>query len=184
VFGEGRVGAPIMLVGEQPGDVEDRAGRPFVGPAGKLLATLLADARVDKRDLYLTNAVKHFGFEQRGKHRLHKKPSMTDVVACRPWLQDEVTIVRPRVVVALGATAAAALFGPKVRLTRDRGQALDVPDVTVALGQTVKLVTYHPAAALRAPTPEKRKELRQLLTRDLALASRLAGSAKSRAVHA
>jgi len=181
VFGEGRVGAPVMLVGEQPGDAEDRAGRPFVGPAGALLATLLAAAGLATTDVYVTNAVKHFGFEQRGKHRLHKKPSTSDVVACRPWLQDELAIVHPRVVVALGATAAAALFGPKVRLTRDRGQALALPDGPVTLGDALRLVTYHPAAALRAPTPERRKELREMLSRDLALAGRLA---KARSPHA
>lgn len=177
VFGEGKVGAPVMLVGEQPGDAEDLKGRPFVGPAGSLLGAAVADAGLDRGEIYVTNAVKHFGFVQRGKHRLHKKPGAGEVRACRPWLLDEITLVGPQVIVALGATAAAALFGPTVRLTRDRGRALDLartPIQTAAPG-AFQLVTYHPAAVLRAPTPERRAELRQLLTHDLAVARRLAG---------
>jgi len=180
VFGEGRAGAAVMLVGEQPGDAEDLAGRPFVGPAGLLLDAALREAGLQRRDVYVTNAVKHFGFEQRGKHRLHKKPGSAEVRACRPWLLDELTIVRPHVIVALGATAAAALFGPSVKLTRDRGHALAVavtPIQQAAPGATL-LVTFHPAAVLRAPTSERRAELRALLTGDLALAGRLAGKSR------
>ena len=156
VFGEGRPGASVMLVGEQPGDAEESAGRPFVGPSGALLTTALAAAGLGPKELYVTNAVKHFGFEQRGKHRLHKKPSAGDVRACRPWLVDEIAIVRPRVILALGATAAAALFGPKVRLSRDRGQALKLADPVVDTGDAALLVTFHPASfALRPLSVEK-----------------------------
>lgn len=180
VFGEGRAGAAVMLVGEQPGDAEDLAGRPFVGPAGMLLDAAILEAGLRRTDVYVTNAVKHFNFEQRGKHRLHKKPGAGDVRACRPWLLDEITIVRPHVIVALGATAAASLFGPSVKLTRDRGHAL--PGAMTALeGAAVSaahLVTFHPAAVLRAPTSERRAELRALLTSDLALAGRLAGKSR------
>jgi DNA polymerase len=181
VFGEGRPGAAVMLVGEQPGDAEDLAGRPFVGPAGALLAATLAEASLARQDIYLTNAVKHFGFEQRGKHRLHKKPDGENVRACRPWLFDEVTLVGPRVIVALGATAASALFGPTVRLTRDRGRALSLPasPIQAAAPAAIKLVTFHPSAVLRAPTSERRSELREMLTSDLALAQRLAARAIS-----
>ncbi len=180
VFGEGRVGAAVMLVGEQPGDAEDRAGRPFVGPAGALLDDAIGEAGLARRDVYVTNAVKHFNFEQRGKHRLHKKPGAGDVRACRPWLLDEITIVRPHVIVALGATAASSLFGPSVRLTRDRGHALEasVTSLREAAPGAIHLVTSHPAAVLRAPTSERRAELRALLTSDLALAGRLAGRSR------
>ena len=180
VFGEGRAGAAVMLVGEQPGDAEDLAGRPFVGPAGALLDAAIRDAGLQRRDVYVTNAVKHFNFEQRGKHRLHKKPGAGDVRACRPWLLDEITIVRPQVIVALGATAAASLFGPRVKLTRDRGHALpaEVTPIDGAARGAVHLVTFHPAAVLRAPTSERRAELRELLTGDLALAGRLAGKSR------
>jgi len=180
VFGEGRAGAALMLVGEQPGDAEDVAGRPFVGPAGALLDQAIREAGLRRGDVYVTNAVKHFNFEQRGKHRLHKKPGAGDVRACRPWLLDEITIVRPHVIVALGATAAASLYGPSVKLTRDRGQALAAATTPIqdAAPDAVHLVTFHPAAVLRAPTSERRAELRALLTSDLTLAGRLAGKSR------
>lgn len=169
-----------MLVGEQPGDAEDLVGRPFVGPAGALLDAAIREAGLHRRDVYVTNAVKHFNFEQRGKHRLHKKPGAGDVRACRPWLLDEITIVRPHVIVALGATAAASLFGPRVKLTRDRGHALpsQATPIDGAAPSAIHLVTFHPAAVLRAPTSERRAELRALLTGDLALAGRLAGKSR------
>ena len=122
VFGEGRTSATIMLVGEQPGDQEDLTGKPFVGPAGKLLDRALIDAGIPRSDTYVTNAVKHFKWEPRGKRRIHKKPSPREIAACRPWLQAELRIVRPKTVVCLGATATAAILGPKVRVMRDRGR--------------------------------------------------------------
>src|SRR3569623_517212 len=180
VFGEGRAGAALRRAGEQPGDADDVAGRPFVGPAGALLDQAIREAGLRRGDVYVTNAVKHFNFEQRGKHRLHKKPGAGDVRACRPWLLDEITIVRPQVIVALGATAAASLYGPSVKLTRDRGQALAAAATPLhdAAPSAVHLVTFHPAAVLRAPTSERRAELRALLTRALALAARLAGKSR------
>ena len=121
VLGEGPASARILMVGEQPGDKEDLAGKPFVGPAGALLDRALADAGIDRSDVYITNAVKHFKFEERGKRRIHKKPSETEVVACRPWLDAEMACVRPEIVVCLGATAARSLIGKQHRVLRDRG---------------------------------------------------------------
>jgi DNA polymerase len=145
VFGSGDPDADVMLVGEQPGDKEDLAGQPFVGPAGKLLDRALEDAGIDRARTYITNAVKHFKFTRRGKLRLHKKPSSEEVAACRPWLETELSVIDPGVVVILGATAAQALLGPSVRVTRERGRFLDwayEPLVTA---------TVHPSAILRAP---------------------------------
>jgi DNA polymerase len=170
VFGAGAGRAHLMLVGEQPGDQEDRAGLPFVGPAGRLLDRALADAGVDRRAVYLTNAVKHFKWEERGKRRLHKKPSAAEVAACRPWLEAEVDLVDPRVVVALGATAAASLLGPRARVTRDRGQPIDWMS-------RVALVTIHPSAVLRTPEGGDREAEYQQLVADLTTAGRLATSA-------
>lgn len=144
VFGEGAARASMMLVGEQPGDVEDRAGRPFIGPAGKLLDRALAEAGIDRRETYVTNVVKHFRWEARGKRRIHKKPNSRQINACHPWLEEELRVVRPRLVVALGATAAQALLGPRFRLTKHRGEILipdDLPPVTA---------TVHPSSILRA----------------------------------
>src|SRR5919112_3551083 len=155
VFGEGPRSAEVMLVGEQPGDLEDRAGHPFVGPAGKLLDSALVDAGIDRTRVYVTNSVKHFKFVviERGR-RLHKKPSAGEVRACNPWLQEEIRLVKPRVVVALGATAAQALLGKQFRVTQDRGRPIptDFANAVVA--------TVHPSAVLRAP-PDAREEARR-----------------------
>jgi uracil-DNA glycosylase len=144
VFGEGRAHAEIMLVGEQPGDREDLAGHPFVGPAGQLLNRALEEAAIDRRDVYVTNAVKHFRFEMRGKRRLHKKPNIGQIRACRPWLDQELALVKPKLVVLLGATAAQALLGPDFRLTKHRGEVIErdgLPPMTA---------TVHPSSILRA----------------------------------
>jgi DNA polymerase len=170
VFGEGPAGAPLMLVGEQPGDVEDRQGRPFVGPAGALLDKALAAAGLHREEVYLTNVVKHFKFVQQGpgKRRLHEKPRGLEVRACLPWLHAEIDLVRPRVLVCLGATAAQALLGPGFRLTRERGQPI------AASGGLTVVATYHPSAILRAPTPADRARLTDDLVADLRAAHRLA----------
>jgi uracil-DNA glycosylase family protein len=161
VFGEGPRTAEVMLVGEQPGDQEDRQGHPFVGPAGRLLDAGLEHAGIDRSRVYVTNSVKHFKFVviERGR-RLHKKPSAGEVRACNPWLQEEIRLVRPRVIVALGATAAQALLGKQFRVTQHRGTPIptDVADAIVA--------TIHPSAILRAPD-EAREEARQEFFADL-----------------
>ena len=161
VFGQGRAGVELMLVGEQPGDQEDRAGEPFVGPAGKVLGEALAEAGLDQTPRYVTNAVKHFNWEPRGKRRLHMKPNLAHIMACRFWLEEEIAAVAPRVIVALGATAARALLGPSVRVMRDRGKWLTSP-----LAGNVT-VTVHPSSLLRAPTPEARQEARAAFVADL-----------------
>jgi uracil-DNA glycosylase family protein len=150
VFGEGLAHAPLMFVGEQPGDREDREGHPFVGPAGSLLRRAMDAAGVDPRDAYITNAVKHFKFVERGKRRIHAKPKVTEVRACLPWLEAEIALVRPHVVVALGATAAQALLGPAFRLTAHRGELL-----AARLAPRV-LATVHPSSILRARDDETR----------------------------
>jgi DNA polymerase len=170
VFGEGRSSAEVMLVGEQPGDREDLAGRPFVGPAGKLLDRALEEAGIDRRKVYVTNAVKHFKWTRRGKVRLHKKPSAEELHACRPWLDAELEQVRPRVLVCLGATAAQALLGRDFRVTRQRGELLEsdlAPHV---------LATVHPSSVLRAPDDASRAAAYQELVDDLSkVAKALAG---------
>jgi uracil-DNA glycosylase family protein len=161
VFGESREDAWLMLVGEQPGDQEDRAGEPFVGPAGRVLAEALDRVGLDRAEIYLTNAVKHFRFEQRGSRRLHKTPTVTQVRACGPWLTGELDAVRPSALGLLGATAAKAVLGPKFRLTVDRGKVLDHDGrPTVA--------TAHPSAILRTP-PEARDEAIAAFVADLAV---------------
>jgi len=158
VFGEGREGARIMLVGEQPGDAEDLAGHPFVGPAGKLLDRCLVEAGIDRRQIYVTNVVKHFKWVARGPRRINSKPSSVEIEACFPWLEAEITVVKPRIVVALGATAAQALFGKGFRVTRDRGRL-----VPFALAPRA-LATVHPSALLRAPDEETRgREIRRFI---------------------
>jgi DNA polymerase len=151
VFGEGPATARVMFVGEQPGDREDLAGRPFVGPAGRLLDAALERAGIDRSTVYVTNAVKHFKWErgEKGKRRIHKKPNDTEIRACRPWLEAELAVVRPRVVVCLGATAAQALLGKQFRVTRERGK----PQQSELAG--VVIATVHPSSVLRAP-PERR----------------------------
>jgi DNA polymerase len=152
VFGEGPRSARIVLVGEQPGDEEDRQGHPFVGPAGKLLNRALEEAGIHRSEVYVTNAVKHFKFEERGKRRIHKKPRVSEVKACHPWLEAEISLLKPEVIVCLGATAAQALLGPKFRLTKERGKF-----VTHPWGPHVT-ATIHPSAVLRAPDAEQRHE--------------------------
>ena len=169
VFGEGHRDARIVLVGEQPGDVEDRRGRPFVGPAGKLLDRALADAGIDREAAYVTNAVKHFKFTMRapGKRRIHAKPDTLEVSACRPWLQAELNVIRPELVVLLGATAALSLLGPGFRVTRQRGQLLPGP----AGSNAQLLATIHPSAVLRA-ADAAREEAYAGLVGDLEVAAR------------
>lgn len=163
VFGEGAVGARLLLVGEQPGDREDLDGHPFVGPAGRVLETALTQAGVHPADVYVTNAVKHFKWEPRGKRRIHKRPSAGEIQACHTWLEQEVALVRPRVVVCLGATAARAVLGRPATISSVRGQVLDGP------GDVPVVVTIHPSAVLRAPD-DARAAARRGLVSDLALA--------------
>jgi DNA polymerase len=166
VFGEGLKRASLFLVGEQPGDKEDLAGRPFVGPAGRLLDEALAEAGIDRRDAYVTNAVKHFKWEPRGKRRIHQKPNWSEIAACRPWLEAELAVVKPRVLVCLGAVAAQALIGREVRVTRDRGRPLESPLAPVALA------TVHPSSILRAPDRETRERELALFVSDLRIAAK------------
>ena len=163
VFGEGRAGARLMLVGEQPGDAEDEEGRPFVGPAGVLLREILAEVGLDERELYVTNAVKHFKWRPKGTRRIHDKPNWSEIRACDHWLRLELALVGPSLVVCLGATAAQALVARDARVTALRGRLLEVPDL-----EQPALVTVHPSAVLRAG--ERRRELRAQLAEDLAIA--------------
>jgi uracil-DNA glycosylase family protein len=167
VFGEGAARASLVLVGEQPGDVEDQKGHVFVGPAGRVLDEALADAGIDRNDVYITNVVKHFKFIRKGKRRIHKKPNTEEVRACLPWLQAEVGLLRPRVVACLGATAAQALLGPKttVRDTRGRFLETDLPADWIT-------VTVHPSSILRAPDDGTRRAERAAFVRDLRAVAR------------
>jgi uracil-DNA glycosylase len=151
VFGQGRKSAELMLVGEQPGDKEDLAGEPFVGPAGRLLDRALEEAGIDRSAAYVTNAVKHFKWKPRGKRRLHQTPRAGEIEACKPWLAAEVEAVQPRALLAMGATAARALFGTKVKVTADRGRPLESPLAPVAA------VTIHPSAILRLRDHDERE---------------------------
>jgi DNA polymerase len=158
----------MMLVGEQPGDYEDVAGKPFVGPAGKIMDRALADAGIDRSQVYVTNAVKHFKWEPRGKRRIHQKPNSREIAACRPWLEAELRIVKPSLVVAMGATAAQTIFGPAFRVTRERGKVLSsrfAPRV---------LATVHPSSLLRQPDEESREREYKHFVADLCAASRAA----------
>jgi DNA polymerase len=164
VFGEGNASARIMLVGEQPGDAEDRQGKPFVGPAGKLLDQALSEVGIDRTAAYVTNAVKHFKWEPRGKRRIHKTPAQKEMEACFQWLEGEIAAVRPGVIICLGATAARVLLGPKARITHDRGQVHqlgNLPDV---------IATYHPSYLLRILDEQDRARLYTEFIADLALA--------------
>jgi DNA polymerase len=175
VFGAGPKQARLLLVGEQPGDQEDQQGLPFVGPAGQLLDELLAEAEVDRDQVYVTNAVKHFKWTASGKRRLHAKPSAREVAACRPWLEAEIDVVRPMAIVCLGATAAQSLLGRTFRVTRERGRIFAYSQVRSAKDEHCPrwiLATYHPSAVLRSPDRERRREMRDELANDLAKIAR------------
>lgn len=161
VFGEGRPDAKVMLVGEVPGDQEDLAGKPFVGPAGKLLDAALVEAGIDRAQVYVTNAVKHFSWEPRGKRRIHKKPGSSEIKACRPWLQAEIDCLEPEVIVCLGATAAQALLGRDFRVTQHGGEFVDSPYARFVAA------TVHPSSILRAPDETARREAMARFVADL-----------------
>jgi DNA polymerase len=168
VFGEGSKNAALMLVGEQPGDQEDRQGQPFVGPAGRLLDKVLTEVGIDRSEVYVTNIVKHFKWTPRGTRRLHSKPSAREITACRPWLEAEMEAIEPLLVVCLGATAAQGLLGSSFRITRQRGRVLKFPG---AHARWI-MATYHPSAVLRAPDEAARARLRAEFTHDLRVAAR------------
>lgn len=170
VFGAGPAEARLMMVGEQPGDQEDLAGLPFVGPAGQLLDRALAEAGIDRSRVYITNAVKHFKWEPRGKRRLHRKPGIREVRACAPWLRQELAAVRPRVVVPMGATAAQALLGPQFRVTEQRGEVMPFGD-----GSAEVMATLHPSALLRERDPARREERYATFVADLRRVAPLGG---------
>ncbi|HEV2272999.1 MAG TPA: UdgX family uracil-DNA binding protein [Acidobacteriaceae bacterium] len=171
VFGEGRRGAEILFIGEQPGDREDVTGKPFVGPAGKLLDKCLQEAGIDRSKVYVTNAVKHFKWEPRGKIRLHKKPDLAEIAACRPWLEREIAAVGPKLIVCLGATAAQEMLGNKFRLTRHRSEIFEQPN-SPALTATI-----HPSAILRMPDAEARQQETAQFVSDLRAAAAYAARA-------
>jgi DNA polymerase len=164
VFGEGPARAAMVLVGEQPGDAEDKAGHPFVGPAGGVLDKALEQADVNRTDVYVTNAVKHFKWEPRGKWRIHMKPRVSEIKACKPWLEAELARVRPAVIVCMGTTAAHSLIGPKITIAGAKGQVYET-----AFGPVV--VTRHPSSVLRTKEREERQALLQDLTNDLKFAA-------------
>ena len=166
VFGEGPSRAEVMMVGEQPGDAEDRAGHPFVGPAGQLLDRALADAGIDRRRVYMTNVVKHFKWEPRGKRRIHARPNGAEIAACRPWLETEIALVKPRVLVCLGATAAQALLGRAFKVSRQRGTFVPSP-----LAPRVT-ATVHPSSILRAPDEAARRDEMKRFVADLTRVAR------------
>ena len=169
VFGEGPRHAPIMLVGEQPGDYEDVAGKPFVGPAGKIMDRALEEAGIDRKQVYVTNAVKHFKWEPRGKRRIHQKPNSREIAACRPWLEAELRIVRPKLLLCLGSTAGQAIFGPSFRVTRERGKLL-----SAKLAPKV-VATVHPSSLLRQPDEESRQREYAHFVADLRVARKAVG---------
>ena len=166
VFGAGPKKARVMFVGEQPGDQEDRQGQPFIGPAGALLDKALDDAGIPRDEVYVTNAVKHFKWEPRGKRRIHKKPRASEIKACRPWLEAELRAVKPAVIVCLGATAAQSVFGSQFKLMQQRGQVLPSTLAPQAVA------TIHPSAVLRAPDSEGRREAYEMLVADLKVVAR------------
>jgi uracil-DNA glycosylase family protein len=161
VFGEGSAHAEVMLVGEQPGDQEDLQGAPFVGPAGQLLDKVLQEAGIDRKHVYVTNAVKHFKWEPRGKRRIHKKPNAAEITACRPWLEAEIAALKPKVIVCLGATAAQSLLGRNFRVTQHRGEFLKSNLAPVVMA------TVHPSSILRAPDEQARHQALKEFTADL-----------------
>ena len=167
VFGEGPPHAPIMLVGEQPGDKEDLAGKPFVGPAGQMLDRALIEADIDRKRVYVTNAVKHFKFVARGKIRLHQKPTTAEIKACRPWYERERAAIKPVLVVAMGATAAQSVFGKVMPINKNRGHLIDLNEKTRAL------VTVHPSYLLRLPDPDSKAREYERFVSDLKLAAAL-----------
>ena len=167
VFGEGARNAKIMFVGEQPGDQEDLEGRPFVGPAGKLLDRALEDAGIDRKKVYVTNAVKHFSWEPRGKRRIHKKPNAVEIAACRPWLDAEIATLRPKIIVLLGATAAQSLLGRDFRVTQHRGEFLKSELAPYVMA------TVHPSSILRAPDEQARRDAMKQFITDLKKIARI-----------
>jgi uracil-DNA glycosylase len=168
VFGEGPKRATMMMIGEQPGDTEDLAGKPFVGPAGKMLDRALEEVGIDRREVYVTNAVKHFKWEPRGKRRIHQKPSSRDIAACRPWMEAELRLVQPSVLVLLGSTAGQAIFGPAFRVTRERGKVLESPFANKVVA------TVHPSSLLRQADEDSREREYRLFVDDLRVAVRAA----------
>jgi DNA polymerase len=166
VFGEGSSKAKLMFVGEQPGNEEDLTGHPFVGPAGRLLDRALADAGIDRATVYVTNVVKHFKWEPRGKRRIHKKPNASEIAACRPWLDTEIMLVKPRIIVCLGATAAQALLGRQFKVTAHRGEFVPSPLAPLVLA------TVHPSSILRAPDDDARRREMERFTADLGIVAR------------
>jgi uracil-DNA glycosylase len=165
VFGEGPRSAPVMLVGEQPGDQEDKQGHPFVGQAGRILGDALEEAEINRDAIYVTNVVKHFKWEERGKRRIHKKPNASEIMACRPWLDAELEVVRPRVLVCLGATAAQALLGKSFRVSRSRGEPVESDLAPLVMA------TVHPSSILRAPEDARSEAFRSLVS-DLGLVAK------------
>ena len=161
VFGEGSRRSKVLFIGEQPGNEEDLTGKPFVGPAGRLLDDALLEAGIDRAKTYVTNVVKHFKWEPRGKRRIHKKPNAQEIAACRPWLEAEIALVKPKVIVVLGATAAQALLGPQFRVTKQRGQFIES---TLA---PYVMATVHPSSILRAPDDESRRLEHRRFVEDL-----------------
>jgi DNA polymerase len=172
VFGEGEPGAAVMLVGEQPGDAEDKQGHPFVGPAGRLLDRALTEAAIRRQDVYVTNAVKHFKWEPKGKRRIHQRPNGSEIAACRHWLEAELATVSPRVAVALGATAGVPFFGSRFRVGEHRGQ---VEEASLGTWRGLVVSTIHPSAVLRSPDAESRDTSFHGLVSDLKLAGQAAG---------
>jgi uracil-DNA glycosylase len=170
VFGEGPKHATMLLIGEQPGDYEDVAGKPFVGPAGKIMDRALEEAGIDRKDVYVTNAVKHFKWEPRGKRRIHQKPNSREIAACKPWLEAELRLVKPKLVVCLGATAGQTIFGPSFRVTRERGKVL-----SSKLAPRV-VATVHPSSLLRQPDEEARAREYAHLVSDLRVALKAAAA--------
>lgn len=170
VFGEGKQSSLIMFIGEQPGDKEDLAGRPFVGPAGALLDKALEEAGIDRSRVYVTNVVKHFKWGPRGKRRIHKKPNAVEITACRPWLETEIGVIKPRAIICLGSTAAQAVIGPKFRVSIQRGQFVksDLAEYVTA--------TVHPSSILRAPGDEARRTERARFVEDLRKIRRALGA--------